>query len=979
MSDNQQQMFDIDHILSVLGDDIIEIEEKLETPCIHQVMTKPEVKADAEPVKRFDEDDWMINNRYTHLRADSKNPGESLEECEDIDTVFVFFNKPGNYPTFYAFDDIDLAQTKILEHPKPCFSAVLLRNRPIKCHLELDIEKTMLENVILKNARHKKALQGIMKALDITEAEAMVMWIIEIVKERMTEACVKYGLDTENDWLKFFEAHDFKRADGKKSVRLYTRHFLPNYAHYANWRRMVKDSLPESIKPMLDEHSFGLRMPGNWKGDHKLEWVDECDGAMFVDGVPNYVEGCTALNADLVDLPAVEHKEVDLDGEDEMVKDAVELCKNDPHIEGDFEFACIKGAFIQFKRIQPSVCPIHERVHDMADCFATVSPEGHVRMFCYRGKVAGKSIYVGFVGKTVEIVDFDTSIIKKRVKTAKALIKANKVEQKKRLAAAAKEAKKAAKAVLTAKTKEEKEEKKALAEATKEALKAEKAVAKENGGLTEEQVEELKEGFEEEKKEAVDFPENKQWQYKDRALFADVTLASLKPVNEYIKQTVFKMEYSGSPIWATANTYRGKRQITLTSKNPFSGSNYLTIRVVNPDYDASSPGSKPTITFEMDWLVCKYRNKHFHECAEFMPYLKPEQNVEDTETLNLFEGFEWEYEEEKFDQEPEVLAPIFWHIRNILANGNAEVGTYIINWLAYTLQQPAKKAKVALLFKSDKEQAGKNIFFENFAKHVLGERWYIMLTNMDQLTGGFNNHLRAKKFVLCNELANYAGYKASETLKTIITDEDKLWTKKGIDSSNGKDYANLVFLTNNPNTVRIGLNDRRYLCCDISNDKVDDAQYFKQLVECFEKHGEVFFQYLANLDLSQVNITKIPMTAFKQEMMWDNIPNAVKFMAAIGSHEVKEDEFLDVDQENPDVKTVVKNRDLFNMFKRWAAREEPHDNTKPRQFTLDLANVLGMHKKTVRIDGGTAKGYSFSYNSLLMAMRSALKRADYTF
>ncbi len=984
---------EFDSMIDDMAEDLARVpepQEKSTTPGIHQAMPATEEKKSTRSATLAK----MRKNRYKFLKPNAKRHGLSLMENEDISQGYVFCDLAEEYPTFYYWEDLVSAEAQIKSLKKPRFQSVMLRDRPLRCHVELDIEETLINTFKISEENEKK-LKAMMRQLKLDRSSTIATNLLhDHVITAMKYAMEAYGLP-EDEEVEFYIATDFKRDDGKRSMRAYTNWSVPNYAHYKNWRRIVKESLPEAIRPILDEHSFALRMPNNWKGDHMLEWEDYSGCKYeFHHAVLNYVDDCRPLAHELVELDDVAQKQVvDLDDASDEVQKAIKLCQAHPHIVNAFKFSDVKGPFINFTREKPSHCAVHDRQHDAADCFATIS-RGHVRLHCRREKVVEhgrtKSMYVGFIGKT-ELLELDTTKAKKRIREVKKIIKSNRAALAKKKVAAARAAKKAAreaekalKAEAAAKTKEERRLAKEISDAAKEVAKAAKAEAKavqkeQAANLSEEQVKELQEGFEEVKQKAIDFPEDKVWYYKDRREFVGVTLRTIRPAMDYVKQTCFKLEYSGEPIWATKNLYRGKEQIKLIRGMPFFASRDVAFKVINPDYDPGSPDSTPTLKRLMGDILVAYRKKHFHEAAEFMPWLKPEQKPNDPETLNLFDGFEHQYRQQEFKEEPAELQPILWHIRNILADRNVVVSEYIINWLAYTLQYSDRKAKVALLFKSDKEQAGKNVFFEQFAKYVMGERYYIMLTEMDQLTGGFNMHLRAKKLVLCNELANYAGYKASEKLKSIITDQDKVWTKKGVDSAAGKDYANLVFLTNNPHTVKIGLHCKRYVCCDISNEKVGDRPYFKRLVACFEEHGQLFFDYLTNLVLDDFDITSPPMTAFKQEMMWDNIPNAVKFMAALGSHELAEDFALDLDAEKPDQELKIKNKILYSIFKQWADREEPYDKTKPRQFTKDLERVLGLKKKTVRADTGRGEGYSFTYNGLLTAMRSALKRQDYTF
>lgn len=49
------------------------------------------------------------------------------------------------------------------------------------------------------------------------------------------------------------------------------------------------------------------------------------------------------------------------------------------------------------------------------------------------------------------------------------------------------------------------------------------------------------------------------------------------------------------------------------------------------------------------------------------------------------------------------------HIRDVLADGDQEAEGYILNWAAWAVQNPGKRAEAALVFRGD-EGTGKGVF-----------------------------------------------------------------------------------------------------------------------------------------------------------------------------------------------------------------------------------------------------------------------------
>jgi hypothetical protein len=78
------------------------------------------------------------------------------------------------------------------------------------------------------------------------------------------------------------------------------------------------------------------------------------------------------------------------------------------------------------------------------------------------------------------------------------------------------------------------------------------------------------------------------------------------------------------------------------------------------------------------------------------------------------------------------------HIYEVLADRDEGAGEYIVNWLAWALQNPGKPAEAVLAFQGE-EGAGKttlsNVMMEAFGPHALS------IANPKLLTGNFSGHL----------------------------------------------------------------------------------------------------------------------------------------------------------------------------------------------------------------------------------------------
>jgi hypothetical protein len=150
---------------------------------------------------------------------------------------------------------------------------------------------------------------------------------------------------------------------------------------------------------------------------------------------------------------------------------------------------------------------------------------------------------------------------------------------------------------------------------------------------------------------------------------------------------------------------------------------------------------------------------------------------------------------------------------------------------------------------------------------IIGKQYFMVLNDLDQLTGKFNGVNENKILTVCDEIGNFGGaYRSNDKLKNIITQDDQIIERKGFDAASVADYNNFVGFSNNEWPWKIESGDRRHLVLEVSNEKVGDKDYFDRLAllstdEC----GEQFYNMLLRRDITHWNPLNIPMTQFKRE------------------------------------------------------------------------------------------------------------------
>lgn len=223
---------------------------------------------------------------------------------------------------------------------------------------------------------------------------------------------------------------------------------------------------------------------------------------------------------------------------------------------------------------------------------------------------------------------------------------------------------------------------------------------------------------------------------------------------------------------------------------------------------------------------------------------------------NLWRGFGCE-------AKPGVCSRFLAHVHDNICSGDEEIYTYLLEWMATAVQRPGEQGHVAIVMRGERG-VGKGVFATNFGK--LFGRHFLPVTQSSQLVGQFNGHLRDCVTLFADE-AFYAGDKRHEAMLKIIVTEDTLMSeKKGVDAEPARNYIHLIMAANESWVVPAGANERRYLVLDVSDNKLQNLDYFGAVKAEYVSGGkEALLHFLMNYPLGKVDIRNVPKTAALQE------------------------------------------------------------------------------------------------------------------
>jgi hypothetical protein len=206
------------------------------------------------------------------------------------------------------------------------------------------------------------------------------------------------------------------------------------------------------------------------------------------------------------------------------------------------------------------------------------------------------------------------------------------------------------------------------------------------------------------------------------------------------------------------------------------------------------------------------------------------------------------------------------HIGTVLANGIQENANYIINFAAWTVQNPGKPAEVALAFRG-KRETGKGVFGRTMCE-LFGQHGF-HASSTEELTGKHNEHLRDAVMLFADE-AVWPGDKGAEgPLKRLITEPTLSIEPKFRARIQVPNRLHVIMASNEDWVVPAGPDERRYAVFDVSERHKQDENYFNALYQEINNGGRSAMLYdLQRMDLGDWHPrSNVPRTeALKNQM-----------------------------------------------------------------------------------------------------------------
>lgn len=180
---------------------------------------------------------------------------------------------------------------------------------------------------------------------------------------------------------------------------------------------------------------------------------------------------------------------------------------------------------------------------------------------------------------------------------------------------------------------------------------------------------------------------------------------------------------------------------------------------------------------------------------------------------------------------------------------------YLLNWISHIIQHPEKKTGVAITLIGG-QGTGKT--FLGTVIEALTAPYNTRISNSNIITSQYTDYIEGTVFLFVDESTVATDKATKAKLKAVVTDDKLTIERKYRDTYSVRNFANLMYASNEAWTQNIDADDRRNQIFRVSNEFKQDTKFFSALyAELFDNGGIVtLFEKMLKNDVSKFNFMR---------------------------------------------------------------------------------------------------------------------------
>lgn len=229
---------------------------------------------------------------------------------------------------------------------------------------------------------------------------------------------------------------------------------------------------------------------------------------------------------------------------------------------------------------------------------------------------------------------------------------------------------------------------------------------------------------------------------------------------------------------------------------------------------------------------------------------------------NLWQGF-------AFEPDPGGDCSIYLdHLRRNVCRKVEAHYEYLLNWMAYAVQNPNEQGHVAVAMRGEKG-TGKDVAADEFG--ALWGTHYVAIANAKHLVG-FNSMITACSVLFLNEAVKPKEAAHEAVLKSAVTGHTIIVEGKGVDAVTRKNVLHLIIASNDLSFIKATGDERRYFALELGDGNRRDGDFFGRLKRQMDDGGRAkLLHILLTRDLSEFDVRAVPETGVLHDQVSRNL------------------------------------------------------------------------------------------------------------
>lgn len=194
--------------------------------------------------------------------------------------------------------------------------------------------------------------------------------------------------------------------------------------------------------------------------------------------------------------------------------------------------------------------------------------------------------------------------------------------------------------------------------------------------------------------------------------------------------------------------------------------------------------------------------------------------------------------------------------------------SHLLKMIAWTVRNPGKKLRHALLLRSARQGVGKSMLIDIWGT-LLGER-NVRKTTTEEMNSSYQAYVKETLLVVVEELNWGFGPTAYNNLKELITGDVARVNEKYLPQRDWPNHASFAFLTNIQAPIMIEEHDRRIFYIN-SPAEPKSKEYYGSFARWWKSNLQTIRWYMDLVDLSTFDpYAPPPMTVAKRDLIVDS-------------------------------------------------------------------------------------------------------------